>query len=466
VSETVLETGSFRDKTGRVFYREGRVFRALSTEALEHWNQLRAAPFFERFVKDGKIIRTEPSSIPPPPPRLASPPWAAVLEHESIPFISYPYEWTFGMLKDAALLQLELLEAALGAGMILKDATPYNIQWRGMRPVFIDIPSFVQWQPGTPWIAYGQFCQLFLYPLLLQGLRGVAFQPWLRGAIEGIPADQIKRLLSWSDIFKRGILSHVFLHAQLQARFNSPSGHVRDDLQKAAFSKDLILANIHGLQRLINGLTWNPPVAGWADYANQRNYSDTDYEAKRHFVREALQQKPRNLVWDLGCNRGDFSRLAGENVRQVMAMDADPGVVELVYQELKSTPASPITPLLTNFADSSPNLGWLGQERKALTERSKPDFILCLALIHHLAITANIPIEEWIGWLRRFGADLVIEFVTPADEMVQGLLRRKDSRHDDYRQDHFEHALGQVFQIQRRLSLNQDRRCLYFCQPK
>ena len=159
-----LEPGSYRDRNGAVFYANGAVYRGISDRALANWESLSAAPFFTDFVTQGKIVATEqaPSSL-----ASAAGEWAAFLKHERIPFVSYPYEWPFSMLKDAALLHLELMLAALKHGMILKDSSAYNIQWNGAEPVFIDIPSFEVLPKGEPWIGYRQFCELFLYPLML-----------------------------------------------------------------------------------------------------------------------------------------------------------------------------------------------------------------------------------------------------------------------------------------------------------
>ena len=182
-----FEPGSFRDRTSRVFYQDGAVLRGLNAHAAQEWEVLQTKSFFQQFMAEGKIVRTEQIE-----PTDASPdagqgdePWAVILTHQAIPFISYPYEWPFSMLQAAALLTLDLQAAALQADMTLKDATPFNVQWSGSQPVFIDIPSFERLQPGEPWVGYRQFCQLFLYPLLLQAYKDIPFQPWLRGNLEG-----------------------------------------------------------------------------------------------------------------------------------------------------------------------------------------------------------------------------------------------------------------------------------------
>jgi hypothetical protein len=456
VNPTGFDPGSFRDKSSRVFYHEGRVARALSREALANWELLQIKPFFRRLSAAGRIIGTRAGTIPAP-----SGAWAGVLEHDAIPFISYPYEWSFGMLRDAALLQLELVEAALGEGMTLKDATPYNVQWIGAQPVFIDIPSFVPWKPGMPWVGYQQFCQLTLYPLWLQSLRGAPFHPWLRGAIDGITVEQMRGLVSLRDCLRPGVFSHVLLQAQLQKRYGG--AEMRREFREGTFNQEMILANVRGLRKIVAGLLWRPGRSPWSEYADQRNYSSEDYERKRGFVGDACRSAKPAVVWDLGCNTGDFSRLAAEHAATVVAMDADHWVVENVYKSVKEAGPDRILPLVMNLADPSPSLGWLGAERRSISDRGRPGLILALALIHHLAITANIPLEELIRWLASFAADLVIEFVTPQDPLARRLLERKDEPHPDYNRDHFERVLAAHFSIDGQLDLNSGRRRLYHC---
>ena len=213
---TLFVSSSFRDRLGRVFQFRKQVYRALAAAAYEDWQVLSKAPFFQEEVKKGRIVPTQEVDSENWPAELNQQGWVACLEHERIPTISYPYEWSFGMLRDAALLQLELLQKALLAGLTLKDGTSYNVQFRGCEPVFIDIPSFQIRQEGEGWLGYRQFCQLNLYPLLLEAYRGIPFQPWLRGSLEGIEPQWMRSQVTWWDLlFRKGVWSHVVLHAML-----------------------------------------------------------------------------------------------------------------------------------------------------------------------------------------------------------------------------------------------------------
>ena len=460
------EPGSYRDRNGRVFYASGAVYRALSEQALHAWQTLRSKVFFGRCTGEGKLVSTEQVDPTDAPDAEVAREWAGILKHQAIPFVSYPYEWSFGMLQDAALLQLELLAAALDEDMTLKDGSAFNVQWMGAKPVFIDIPSFETLLPGEPWTGYRQFCQTCLYPLLLQAYKNVAFQPWLRGSIDGIDPEQFRNLMSVRDLLRRGVFTHVYLHAKLQRAWGQTSRNVKVELRSAGFSKALLKANTERLAGLVRDLSWKSAQSTWSDYAANNTYTETDRELKQRFVRNAVMTQPWKLVWDLGCNTGDYSRIAAENAKYVVAMDSDHLAVERLYQALKADGLSSILPLVSNVADTSPNLGWRGAERKALIDRGKPGLTLCLALIHHIVISANIPLKEFIDWLASLGTNLVIEFVTKEDPMVKTLLRNKQDNYSDYEQGLFERWLSEAFDIACRESLTSGTRTLYYARAR
>ena len=465
-----LEPGSFRDRTSRVFYRDGAVFRGLNTHAAQEWEVLKAKTFFQRSLVEGKIVHTEqvesPDAAPAPHAERCDAHWSVILKHQAIPFISYPYEWPFSMLQDAALLTLDLQAAALDADMTLKDATPFNVQWSGSQPVFIDIPSFEQLRPGEPWVGYRQFCQLFLYPLFLQAYKDVPFQPWLRGNLEGIEPAQCAQLMSLRDLFRPGVLSHVVLQAKAEASYARTERNLKKDLRRAGFHKALIQANISRLQKQVAKLTWQRTRSTWSGYTEALPYTEREQHQKADFVRRVTHSRRWNLVWDLGCNTGTFSRIAAENADYVLATDIDTLVIERLYDALKQEHSPNILPLISNVADPAPNLGWRGLERKALVERGRPDLTLCLALLHHVVISAHIPLREFISWLASLGTTLVIEFVTRDDPMVQTLLRHKADHYTDYDLEYFERCLADAFEIDRQETLASGTRRLYYARSK
>lgn len=463
MSDVSMESASFRDRNARVFYFEGAVYRGLSAQALDEWNALAATSFFSRCTDAGSLVRTErvdaaAGSFPDAAHAFG---WSALLRHERISFISYPYEWSFGMLKDAALLQLDLLSAALEEGMILKDSSAFNVQWRGARPVFIDVASFEKLRAGEPWIGYRQFCQMFLFPLMLQAYKDVSFQPLLRGGIDGIDPQTLNNMVSARDLVRPGVLLHVVLQAKAQAGYAETKQDVKKDLKAAGFGTELIKANVKGLRKLVSGLNWQRSRSEWSHYANEHSYTDADFETKKKFVAAAVDSRHCRLAWDLGCNTGTFSRIAARNSDCVVAMDADHLAIEYLYQELKKEGNSTIVPLVSNIADPSPNLGWRGLERKSLSERGKPCLTLCLALIHHVVISANIPLREFIQWLSLVTGSLVIEFVTKDDPMVKKLLRNKVDNYTDYELPYFEESMNEFFEVATREELKSGSRILY-----
>lgn len=460
-----LEPGSYRDRNGAVFYLGGTVYRGISAQALTNWERLSSTRFFKDFTARGHLVPTEQVASPVTDEDGDS--WAAVLRHAPIPFVSYPYEWTFGMLQDAALLHLELMLAALDEGFILKDASAYNIQWQGTRPVFIDIPSFEVLAQGQPWVGYRQFCELFLYPLMLRAYKGVDFRPWLRGSLDGIPAASLRSLLSLRDLMRPGVIMHVVAQAALQRRYAGKDRNVRSTLAQAGFDKQLIARNVRNLHGLISRMTPQGGKTEWADYARTHSYNEAEFEAKCAFVRVAANFRRWQHVWDLGCNTGTFSRIAAENADYVVAMDDDWMAIETLYQSQKERPGhAAILPLVVNLSDPSPGLGWRGAERKPLPERGRPDLTLCLALIHHIVISANIPMADFLRWLAGLDTALVIEFVGRDDEMVETLLRNKDDQYDDYRRDVFESLLATYFDIRESRELKGGKRSIYFALPK
>jgi SAM-dependent methyltransferase len=469
--EIQLEPGSYQDRDNRVFYCDQRVFRVLGQEAYEHWKRLSTSQFFNTLVAENKIVSSWLTQNLELPQLLVNRVEVALLEHERVPFISYPYEWCFGMLKDAALLQLELLTNALSEGMILKDASPYNIQWTGTHPIFIDVLSFEPLSKGSPWLGYHQFCCLFLYPLLLQAYKNISFHPWLRGNLQGILLDDMYRLLSFYDYWRPGILTQVVLPFLFQSSFSPQEAKQSDTnllqpFQSLEDTRPLIQKMSVKLRTLIQRMHWTPNSGGWKNYVDSHSYTDSDWQQKTEFVTAIIQERSWDTVWDFGCNTGHFSRIAAKNARYVLALDADHSSIEVLYRSLKTSDNKKILPLVFNITDPSPGLGWQGLERSPLWERGKPDLIMCLALIHHIIIQNNIPMDSFIEWLSKFNAALIIEFVSKADPMVSHMLQYKLDQYADYDHSYFEYCLLQHFEVRRTVVLAGQTRTLYFATPR
>ena len=452
-TEATWVSGSFRDHDSRVFSVAGEIHRSLSPAALADFEALAGTDLFAAAQESRKLVGTRlVEGFEPPPDCRPEAGFAAVLRHERIPFLSWPFEWPFSMLKDAALLTLELIDAALDEGLILKDGTPYNVQWRGAAPVFIDVGSFERLRDGEPWFGYRQFCMQFLYPLMLRSFRDVSHRPLLRGELEGISPEQMRNLLSLRDRLRRGVLTNVVLHARLESRHSERSAtDAREEVSRAGFKPELIKANVGRLAKLIRGLEWSPAGSEWSEYRETSTYDEEGLAAKEAFVEAAVASAAPTLVWDLGCNDGRFSRIAAGAGAYVVAIDGDEVAVDRLYRELRAEGSDGILPLAVDLVDASPGLGWRGEERPPLERRAKPDLVLALALVHHLAIGANVPLPAVVDWLADLGAALVVEFPTREDPMVARLLSRKrEDAHPDYELERFEALLGERFDVTRR----------------
>ncbi len=453
------DPGSYRDPLSRVYLDGDRVFRLVRGRGTEDYRAAAAAGSVVAAIERGDVVGTWEPDDSPPLGEGAD----LVLEHERLDLISYPYEWPHAMLKDAALLTLRLTDELLGDGLILKDATPYNIQFDGSRPRFIDVGSFEVLPSGEPWYGYQQFCQLFLYPLWLRSLIDLPYQPWLRGAIDGISPEQLMKLLGRRHRLNRGVWTHGRVHAWSVRRHADSKREVGNELRSAGFGPAVIRAQLKNLTGIVERSTWSASNSTWSDYSDRSHYSSDDLSAKERFVADALTPGI-DRVLDLGCNDGHFSKLCADagSGRRVIAVDGDELVVDQLYRRLASAGDRRITPLFMNLADPSPSLGWRSAERASFAERAKPDLTLALALVHHLAITNTAPLGDIIAMLDDFGADAIVEFPLPEDPMVKRLLRNK--RRDlfsEYSLEGFEKALGQRFTIRRAERLPSGTRQLY-----
>jgi len=475
-SPTLLsDPGSFRDPLNRVYEARPvaaagrvRILRGLRGDALEIHQRLAKESFYRTALEAGDIVSTRLLSAEDKDvAAVLRDGWAGVLEHEPVPFITYPYEWTFSMLKDAALLQLRLIEQALMNGWTVKDATPYNIQWNGAQPLFIDVASFEPWKEGTPWIGYRQFCSMFLTPLLLRAHLGVDHLPLLRSYIDGIPPTEAAKLFTGMKRLKKGVLSHILLPAMVE---NAIAKRERDDAPaKERTSRKqttaMVIGLVQSLQRLVNRLSVTIEHTDWSQYDKTHSYQDTDFEAKKAFVRKHVLTKKRRHIWDIGCNTGTFSRLVADHCELVVAVDGDHDAVEQLYLAQKKS-GSNILPIVMNLANVSPNQGWAGRERKSFDQRAKPDLVMCLALIHHLRMSANIPNALLLEWLRSLDCDVIIEYVSRSDEMVVKLLTNKDEKYKDYNKERFKQEAACLFDISDSEILKGGKREIFLLTPK
>ncbi len=438
------DPGSFRDPSGFVYTRDGVLLRQINASFAADWDYLVASGLLTTLQERGLLVGHEPEPID----AAAAPATAhAVIRPERIDFISYPYEWSFGMLRDAALLTLDAQALAYEQGFTLRDATAYNVQFRRGRPVLIDTLSFERAEEGAPWIAYRQFCEHFLAPLALMANRDVRLGLMLRDFIDGIPLDLAARLLPGRTRWNLGLGPHIHAHARAQARFADRGDEAAAATKRTTVSPLKQRALIDSLQRTIRKLEWTPEGTEWADYAENTSYGDDATVVKDDLVRRFLDAAGGDVVWDIGANTGRFSRIAADLGRRVVAWDVDPAATERHYRLIRRDGTESIVPLVLDLANPSPGLGWGGEERRTLEERSNADVVLALALIHHLAIGRNVPLERVAGYFARLAPGLVIEFVPKEDPMVRKLLATREDVFADYTLDGFRTAFGTLFDI-------------------
>ena len=432
---------SFRDPSGFVYSRAGVLYRQVNRAFQDEFEAVTASGLYDDLTRQRFLIPHRTVSL-----ELAATAEAAtVLQPEPVDFISYPYEWSFGQLRDAALLTLDIQERALVRGLTLRDASAYNVQFHGGRPVFIDTLSFERRKEGAPWLAYRQFCEHFVVPLALMSRVDVDLATLLRTHIDGIPLELGSRLLGARAWRSLGLLFHVRLHAAAQRRYRDQPPRV---VTQRPVTAQTVLNLVRSLRSLIEALKWAPAGTEWADYTADNNYTDEAARSKRVLVTGMLQDRDVRTVWDLGANTGEYSRAARTIGARVIAFDLDPAAVELNYRRVRAEQEEGILPLRMDLTNPSPALGWAHRERMSLEERGPADALLALAVIHHLAIGHNLPLERIAAFLARLGRILVIEFVPKSDSQVQRMLRSREDIFPSYTREGFEAAFRQAFRIE------------------
>lgn len=443
---------SFRDPSGFLFLSAGKLLRQVNSIYQEHYDRLMNSGLYQELVKQELLIPHNEIEHP----GIAGENGYKVLEPELVRFISYPYEWSFTQLKDAALLTLQIQKLALDFGMILKDSSAYNIQFHHGRPILIDTLSFEIYQEGSPWVAYRQLCQHFLAPLSLMAYRDIRLNQLSKAFLDGIPLDLASKLLPFRTIIKLPLLLHVHLHAASQRRYSAS----RIDTSRT-MSKVALLGLIDSLEGGINALHWKATGTEWAEYYSDHNYSLQALEHKKDLVGEYIDQINPASIWDLGANVGLFSRLASDRGIPTIAFDIDPVAVERNYLQCKQNGENNLLPLVQDLSNPSPDLGWHSNERISLTQRGPAGAVLALALIHHLAITHNVPIHHLALYFRDLSKWLMIEFIPKSDTQVQRLLASRADIFTEYTQASFEQAFSTCFYIHRKTPIRDSERWLY-----
>jgi len=449
---------SFRDPSGFLFFQDDSIYRQVNIIYKENYDHLIDSGLYETLVNAGLLISHDEIRAQDGINDYIY----KILKPELIPFISYPYEWCFSQLKDAALATLEVQKLSLEHGMTLKDSSAYNIQFMKGKPVFIDTLSFEKYNDGDPWVAYRQFCQHFVAPLAIMSYRDIRLSQLLRAHIDGIPLDLASSLLPLRTRFVFSMVSHIHLHAKSQKFFGDKTVNV----SAHKMSRQSLLGMINNLEATINKLTWRLQSTLWESYYGGTNYSPDAFQHKRMIVTELLNKiNPKN-VWDFGANIGVFSQIAAANKNRVVAFDNDPSCVERIYLEMVKISETDILPLLLDLTNPSPSIGWANSERMSIIERGKADTALVLALVHHLAISNNLPFSNIAEFLSRVCDSLIIEYIPKDDSQVQRLLSTREDVFNDYTQSNFENEFGKYFETRNSIIIKDSGRILYLMEVR
>lgn len=449
-----VDPGSFRDPSGFIFRQDGILFRQINECYRMEYDLLMGSGLYSELVNAGLMIQHEEVSD-----TIAGEGVYKILKPFEVPFVSYPYEWCFSQLKDAALLTLDIQKRALKCGLSLKDASAFNVQFVSGRPAFIDTISFERYQDGKPWVAYRQFCMHFLAPLSLMSYRDIRMGEWFRISVDGVPLDFASLLLPFRTRFSPAIAMHIHMHAKSQKRYADRvlgKGKLNAKVSKFALS-----ALIDSLASAIGRLDWTPEGTEWADYYQDTNYSSDGLSRKRELVAEYIREACPKTVWDIGANVGIFSRIASSLGIETVSFDIDPACVEKNYRTVKAEKEKHLLPLCQDLTDPSPGLGWANSERIPLSERGPTDLAMALALVHHLAIANNIPfplIAHYFSMLCRW---LIIEFVPKEDSQVQRLLSTRTDIFKNYDVEYFESEFKRYFHFVKKSAIPDSCRLLY-----
>jgi ribosomal protein L11 methylase PrmA len=460
VQETEILSSSFRDPSGAVFCKENQIYRQINLTYQSQFEHLVSSGLYDALIQKNLLIAHD---------EIAENNFSVdencykIIKPEQIPYISYPYEWSYSQLKDAALCTMQIQELAVAHGMVLKDASAYNIQFLNGRSVFIDTLSFEFYEEGKPWIAYKQFCQHFIGPLSLMAYTDERLSQLFRIYMDGPPLDMVSTLLPAKTWFKYSLLTHVHLHARTQRHYANVAGESERDVVARPISKLAFQALMSSIENCVKGLHWKMSETEWGDYYAATNYQSEAMQHKEILVAEFLQRIPEKttLLHDLGANDGHFSRIAAAQGYIVMAQDIDPVAVEKNYLFEKKQNEHNILPLIQDLTNPSGGIGWALTERDSFIERCKDSTILALALIHHLALSNNVPLEKLADFFSSLAKYLIIEFVPKEDSQVKRLLTTREDIFPHYHIQGFEQAFSGYFKIVSKEDIRDSHRTLY-----
>lgn len=453
-----IQASSFRDPSGFLFYEGEKLLRHVNKCYQADYDLLMGSGLYEKLCDENLLIRHEVLENH----KGLDGNVYKVIAPEMISFISYPYEWSFSQLQDAALATLKIQKIALQYGMTLKDSSAYNIQFHKGSPIFIDTLSFEKYREDKPWEAYKQFCQHFLAPLALMSYTDIRLNQLLKLYMDGIPLDLTSNLLPFKTKINFLLLMHIHLHASSQKKYES----------KGSASKNIkiklsnLTALIDSLSYMVRKFRLKKQDTEWGEYYTFTNYNDLSFTHKKEIIDGYLKEIRPETVWDLGANTGEFTRIAALQGINCMAFDIDPLAVNANYNHVKKNNIGNILPLVMDLTNPSPAIGWNNKERMSMVKRPHPGAVLALAIIHHLAISNNLPFARISKFLSRLSEYLIIEFVPKSDSQVKILLESRKDIFQEYDESHFEQEFSVYFDICKKEKIREAERVVYLMKSK
>lgn len=459
INETILESSSFRDPSGFVFSKKGDIYRQINNVYKSNYDLLINSGLYKFLVDRKLLIPHYEVTVEPPDPQNCY----KTIKPEEIKFISYPYEWSFSQLKDAALTTLEIQKKAMEFGLTLKDASAFNIQFKDGKPLLIDTLSFEKLEKGKPWAAYRQFCQHFLAPLALMAYKDLQLNKLFTVFLDGIPLQVASSLLPLKTIFNFPLLIHLHVHAKIQYKY---ADKTLQEYKEKEIRKTSLLGIIESLELAIKKLNLKPKDTAWTNYYEDTNYSTEAFNQKKQVISDFLDDIKPKLVWDLGANVGLFSREVSKKNIYTVAIDSDPACVEKNYLICLDKKETNVLPLHIDLTNPSPDIGWQNNERLSLLKRGPADAVIALALIHHLAISNNLPFAKIADFFNQIGNNLIIEYVPKSDSQVQRIISGREEIFPNYSREKFEQEFMKYYQIIKVVQLINSERILYLMKRK
>lgn len=449
---------SYRDPSGFIFTKDNIIFRAINNIYKENYIYFMESGLYKELCSKNYIIPHEETeelnNI------ISDENIFKIIKPKKIPFITYPYEWCFSQLKDAAILTLKIQKIALKYNMILKDASAYNIQFLDGKPIFIDTLSFEMYNGDSTWIAFNQFTKHFIVPLILMSYKDIRLNQLLISNIDGIPVDLANNILPISSKLNPFVFMNIKMQTKFQKKYENKDQNVVENKDINNNKDKLINLNIY-LQDNLNKLKLKLKNTEWGEYYSTTNYDDISFQHKKTIVEDFINISNPTSLWDFGANNGLFTRIASNKNINSLAFDIDPLACEFNYNQIKENNEKNILPVLFDLTNPSPSIGWANEERDSISYRDKPDIIMALALIHHLAISNNLNFDKIANYFSSLSKKLIIEFVPKEDSQVQKLLLTRKDIYEEYNIEHFETSFSKYYKIINKKNINNSKRTIY-----